>query len=84
VIGCNTTGHLGIAATNRRIVMDDPSANRWTVAQTVSETVRRAAIYDRLGTVGTTMGATMEQASDGRLLDKPALIGSAVSYSPEG
>ena len=35
-------------------------------------------------TVGVPMGATMEQASDGRLLHKPALIRWAVSYSPEG
>jgi hypothetical protein len=55
VIGCNTIGHLGIAAANRRIVMDDPSANRQTVAQTVSETVRAPACHATVTVRGPTM-----------------------------
>ena len=35
-------------------------------------------------TVGGTMGATMEQASGGRSLHKPALIRWAVAYSSAG
>ena len=77
-IECRPSIGQGAAATGRWIVVVNDFA-------TLSETVRVPALSgNREATIGGTMGATMEQASDGRSLHKRALIRWAASYSPEG